>query len=86
MATKKITLKELKILVKQIKKEYINENEQEDLNYAKEYVDELYEKYNGNYKKIHQHIINHLVNNEYYIMPNSLLMKVWDALNAKFPS
>ena len=86
MATKKITLNELRSLVKQIiKEENINENEQEELFLAKKYVDDMIERY-GDYKTIRKNILSNLVNSEYGRTSNSFVTKVWDEFNKKFPS
>ena len=81
MATKKITLNELRSLVKQI----INENEQEELFLAKKYVDDMIEKY-GDYKTIRKNILSNLFNSEYGRTSNSFVTNVWNEFNKKFPS
>jgi hypothetical protein len=86
MATKKITLNELRTLVKQIiKEEYINENEQEETVLAKKYVDDMIERY-VDYKNIRKNILSNLVNSEYGRTSNSFVTKVWDEFNKRFPS
>lgn len=86
MGNIKITLNELRSLVKQIiKEEYINENEQEELFLAKKYVDDMIERY-GDYKTIRKNILSNLVNSEYGRTSNSFVTKVWDEFNKKFPS
>ena len=85
MGTKKITLNELRSLVKQIiKEERINENEEEELFLAKKYVDDMIEIY-GDYKTIRKNILSNLVNSEYGRTSNSFVTKVWGELNKKFP-
>jgi hypothetical protein len=84
MATKKITLNELRTLVKQIiKEEYINEQEETVL--AKKYVDDMIERY-VDYKNIRKNILSNLVNSEYGRTSNSFVTKVWDEFNKRFPS
>ena len=85
MATKKISLNELRNIVKQIiKEERINENEEEELFLAKKYVDDMIEIY-GDYKTIRKNILSNLVNSEYGRTSNSFVTKVWGELNKKFP-
>ena len=87
MATKKITLNELRSIVKKLVKEetMLNENEQEELFLAKKYVDDMIDIY-GDYKTIRKNILGNLVNSEYGKTSNSFVTKVWDEFNKKFPS
>lgn len=87
MATTKITMNELRNIVKKLVKEetMLNENEQEELFLAKKYVDDMIDRY-GDYKTIRKNILGNLVNSEYGKTSNSFVTKVWDEFNKKFPS
>jgi ATP-dependent protease Clp ATPase subunit len=81
MSTKKISLNELRTLVKQI----INENEKEETLLAKKYVDDMIDRYVV-YKNIRKNILSNVVNSEYGRTSNSFVTKVWDEFNKRFPS
>jgi hypothetical protein len=77
----KITINELRSLVKQV----ISENEQEESLKAKEYVADMIEKYKD-YKTVRKNILSNLVNSEYGRTSNSFVDKVWKELGKQFPS
>jgi len=86
MVIKKITLNELRSLVKEIiNEEYINENEQEESILAKKYVDDMIERH-VDYKTIRKNILSNLVNTEYGRTSNSFVTKVWNEFTERFPS
>ena len=77
----KISLNELKRLVKQI----IIETEDEDLIRAEKYVDYMIDKYKD-YKTIRKNILDNLVNSKHGRNSNSYIQKVWNELEKRFPS
>lgn len=80
MNTKKITLNELKTLIKEL----LIENEQQDISNAEKYVNLMINKYGDNYKTLHSAILYNLVNSKYNRVSNDFVLKVWQALDKKF--
>jgi len=62
------------------------ENEAEDKAKAKDIVAYATKKYKGDYKKIHRHIMDNVVNNPYTRNSNNFVETVWKELGKKFPS
>lgn len=59
---------------------------EEDLVKAKKLFEDLYERNNGDKKKIHKNIINSVVNNPYVRSSNDFIQMVWDEFNKQFSS
>lgn len=82
MATKKITLNELKLVINHI----LNENEQEDVINAEKYVNLMVKNYGNDYKTLHKAILYNLVNSKYNRISNDFVLNVWSELDKKFNS
>lgn len=84
MIRKKITLNELKSLIKSVIKEtYLNETEEEDSLFAERYVEGLFKEYGDDYTMIRQKILDNIVNNPYPQKSNAVVTKVWDEFNKR---
>lgn len=69
-----------------MKKLNIVADKREDLARAKKLFKDIYERNNGDRKKIQRNIVNSVVNNPYIRSSNEFVQMVWDEFNKQFSS